>query len=221
MRPRNPAIYQQALTHTSYANEAGDPSSSNQRLEYLGDAVLQLVVSDWIFQRHPDLPEGEMTKLRAAVVCEPTLARSAAAVGLGQQLLLGKGEESSGGRSRPSSLADALEALIGAVYVDLGLSAARRLILKLLGSELLGAERGRATVDFKTQLQEVAQRHTLPRLSYHVVDEQGPDHHKSFVVEVRLGGSPVGTGRGRSKKEAEQQAAQAALAGLKQQGIIQ
>jgi ribonuclease-3 len=204
-----------ALTHRSWcAENAGE--ASNERLEFLGDAVLGLIVTDHIFTAHPEMPEGSLAKLRAAVVSAPTLAAVAAELGVGDAVRLGKGEDASGGRSKPSILADAMEAVIGAVYVDGGLEAARRLVLDLfsdrIASEVAGPG-GPGGTDHKTQLQErVAQRfETAP--SYEVVDD-GPDHEKRFFATVRVGDDVLGRGEGRSKKLAEQAAAGAALAHL-------
>jgi ribonuclease-3 len=204
-----------ALTHRSWcAENAGE--ASNERLEFLGDAVLGLIVTDHIFTAHPEMPEGSLAKLRAAVVSEPTLAAVAAELGVGDALRLGKGEAASGGREKASILSDALEAIIGAVYVDGGLDAARRLVLELLSGRIAGevaGPGGPGGADHKTQLQELVARRFETAPSYEVVDD-GPDHEKRFFATVRVDGGVVGRGEGRSKKLAEQAAAGAALAHL-------
>jgi ribonuclease III len=203
----------QALIHTSFANENRQLNlAHNERLEFLGDAVLELVVSDHLFRAYPDYPEGELTKIRAAIVCEPTLAKQASRLKLGQFLLLGKGEDTSGGRERTSTLADAFEAMIGAIYLDAGLETASRFILTQLSHELGLIQRGEYVKDYKTMLQEYVQRNSDSRISYEVTDELGPDHDKIFKVAVCINGSPQGTGTGKSKKEAEQAAAASAFA---------
>lgn len=198
-------LLQCALTHTSYANEAKAKLQSNERLEFLGDSVLSVVVADDLFHNETDLPEGELTRRRAALVCEPALSGFAQQIGLGEELLLGRGEEMSGGRSRPSILADAFEALIAAIYLDGGMEAARDFILPFV-REGAGIED-----DFKTRLQEVVQQNPEEKLRYLLVEENGPDHNKVFTVEVLLNSNPIGRGTGHSKKLAEQQAARKAL----------
>jgi ribonuclease-3 len=204
-----------ALTHRSWcAENAGE--ASNERLEFLGDAVLGVIVTDHIFTAHPEMPEGSLAKLRAAVVSEPTLAAVAAELGVGDALRLGKGEAASGGREKASILSDAMEAIIGAVYVDGGLDAARRLVLELLSGRIAGevaGPGGPGGADHKTQLQELVARRFETAPSYEVVDD-GPDHEKRFFATVRVDGGVVGRGEGRSKKLAEQAAAGAALAHL-------
>ena len=202
---RNKKLLETALTHTSYANEVRKHSANNERLEFLGDSVLSVVVADHLFHTEKKLPEGELTRKRAALVCEPALGRFAAQIGLGAHLRLGKGEEASGGRNRASILSDAFEALIAAIYLDGGLDAARAFILPFL-EEGAGAEN-----DYKTRLQEVVQQNPEERVRYHVVAETGPDHNKQFTVEVHLNSNPIGVGTGHSKKAAEQQAARKAL----------
>lgn len=209
-------LLHQALTHTSYANECKTPTIlHNERLEFLGDAVLDLVVSEYLFRQFPILPEGELTKARAVVVCEPTLARCSAELGIGEYLFLGKGEASSGGRERTSILADAFEAIIGAIYLDSGFENTACFVLKQLGPELLLVERGEYVKDYKTLLQEVVQKNTDSKITYEIIDESGPDHHKIFKVAVCVNGSQLGSGLGKSKKEAEQHAANQALIKLK------
>lgn len=184
----------------------------NERLEFLGDAVLELVVSDLLFNRHPDVSEGELTKMRSLIVCEPTLARVARSLNLGHYLALGRGEELAGGRERPALLADAFEAMIGAVYRDQGFAVAYRLISKLLAEAIAACEQGQLNYDFKTSLQELLQARGLgDQLSYHVVAERGPDHAKEFEVAIKVGGRWISRASGKSKKAAEQKAAQQAL----------
>jgi ribonuclease-3 len=212
LRIADPALLRQALIHTSYANERKcGHLDHNQRLEFLGDAVLDLVVSEHLFRRFPGLPEGELTKARASIVCEATLARRAKELGIGRHLLLGRGEAASGGRERDSILADAFEAIIGAVYIDGGFAAASACVHNMLAGELetlAGGEFGR---DHKTLLQEIAQRGGEGRISYEVTGESGPDHSKTFTVDVSVNDVILGTGSGRSKKEAEQNAARLAV----------
>ncbi len=198
-------LLENALTHTSFANEARNPLANNERLEFLGDSVLSIVVADYLYQNEKKLPEGELTRRRAALVCEPALSGFAKSIGLGQYLRLGKGEEMSGGRERASILSDAFEAVIAALYLDGGLEEARRFILPFVSKKVPGEE------DYKTRLQEVVQQNPEERLRYIVTDEQGPDHNKSFTVEVHLNSNCIGTGSGHSKKIAEQQAAKEAL----------
>ena len=201
-----------ALTHSSYANEnKGKSLGSNERLEFLGDSVLGMVVADYLYRNHPDMPEGELTRTRAALVCEESLVEVARKLELGSYLQLGKGEDAGGGRQRPSIQADAVEAVIAAVYLDGGIGSARKLITKFILTnnqrELDGGSR-----DYKTALQELVQRESGQVLSYRLMGESGPDNAKVFKVEVSLNGEPVGAGEGRSKKEAEQNAAKAAIA---------
>ncbi|HOM02611.1 MAG TPA: ribonuclease III [Acetivibrio sp.] len=201
-----------ALTHSSYANECRDDRiSSNERLEFLGDTVLNMVVSEYIFTNCSYLAEGEMTKFRANVVCERTLAECAQNISIGKYLLLGKGEENTGGRSRVSILSDAVEALIGAIYIDGGLESARAFILNQLGKTIEESIRGTIFMDYKTQLQEIIQRTNEHKISYEIIEEKGPDHSKVFVAQVKVDEKVVGIGEGRSKKEAEQMAAKSSL----------
>lgn len=210
MEFRNQALLRQAFTHTSYVNEhRGKKVEDNERLEFLGDAVLQLTVSEHLYRRYPHLSEGELTRMRAAIVCEPSLVRFAEALDFGRVVLLGKGEERTGGRSRPSLLADAFEAFVGALYLDQGLDAVRAFLDRHLFAHL--PEDGQAGKDFKTRLQETAQNLGLGTPEYRVVEERGPSHEREFVVEVRIGERISGRGAGRSKKEAEQQAAAQSL----------
>ena len=203
-----------ALTHTSWVNEATAPDrTDNERLEFLGDAVLALVVSDLLMRRFPDRAEGDLTRVRAALVSESGLARAAAAIDLGAWVFLGRGEERTGGRARPSILANALEALMGAVYLDGGLAAAAAVAERLFEAPLADADR-HARLDYKSRLQERAQALFQVSPIYTVVAEEGPDHDKRFEVALTLQGREYGRAVGQSKKEAEQSAASQALAAL-------
>ncbi|MEW6173374.1 MAG: ribonuclease III [Bacillota bacterium] len=204
------ALLRQALTHGSYAYEH-PVMPNNQRLEFLGDAVLQLAVSDYLYRTFPDKSEGELTKLRAAVVCEPSLARLAQDLGIGEALLIGRGEAQSGGRQRPSILADAFEAVLGALYLDRGLEKAAEFLLLQLEPVINGVLEGRQERDYKTELQELLQQHSRESVSYVILKEEGPDHAKCFTAGVFWRGTCLGQGEGRSKKEAEQRAAREAL----------
>ena len=197
-----------ALTHSSYANENRTHTpGSNERLEFLGDSVLGMVVAEHLYQMYPQLPEGELTRMRADLVCEQSLVLVAGAWNLGAFLKLGRGEESGGGRARPSILADAVEAVLAAVYLDGGLEETRRIIHAFL----LNGQRKKVIRDYKTALQELVQRENKKTLSYRLSGSHGPDHAKVFSVEVLLDNTVVGTGEGRSKKEAEQAAARDAM----------
>ena len=210
---KNPKLLETALTHTSYANESRTPVQHNERLEFLGDSVLGMVVADYLFRTHPDLPEGDLTRTRAALVCEGSLVEVAQCLELGAYLKLGKGEEAGGGRERPSIIADAVEAVLAAVYLDGGIGSARKIIQKyILSREVAGLTKPR---DYKTALQELVQRESGQVLGYQLIGAEGPDHAKIFSVEVDLNGIPIGQGRGRSKKEAEQNAARAAIEKLR------
>ncbi|GAA4207513.1 MULTISPECIES: ribonuclease III [Microbispora] len=206
-------ILERALTHRSYAYENGG-LPTNERLEFLGDSVLGLVVTDTLFRNHPDLPEGQLAKLRAAVVNMRALADVARALDLGKYLRLGRGEEGTGGRDKSSILADTLEALIGTVYVDKGLDEAFRVVHLLFDPLITRSASLGAGLDWKTSLQELTAAEMLGVPEYHV-DESGPDHAKSFSAVVRVGGKEYGKGAGRSKKEAEQQAAEAAWTAIR------
>lgn len=209
---RNSALLQQALVHRSYLNENPDFNlPSNERMEYLGDSILSAVVAEKLYKDYPDLSEGDMTKLRSALVRRETLARIANHLKLDGYLYLGHGEETSGGRAKQSILADALEAVIGAVFLDQGFDTCRDLILRLYDAEVEKAVDDSLTSDFKSQLQEVVQSkyHEIP--AYRVISAEGPDHVKEFIVEVVVGGRVIGKGRGSSKREAEKEAAKAAL----------
>ena len=199
-----------ALTHSSYSNEVKNGSVCNERLEFLGDSVLSLITSDYLYKNQPSMSEGELSKFRASLVCESTLCRFAAGIGLGNSLILGKGEHNTGGRDRPSILADAFEAVIAAIYLDGGMKAAGDFVVKFIGPEAAKAKSTQIN-DFKTALQEIIQQNPEESVSYVLVSESGPDHDKRFFVEVRLNSNCIGKGSGRSKKDAEQQAAKQAL----------
>jgi len=202
-----------ALTHSSHSYENGLGAYSNERLEFLGDAVLELIISEELYTRYPDDSEGVLTRLRAGLVCEPSLAGRARLLGLDGMLLLGRGEEACGGRKKDSLLSDALEALIGAVYLDGGMDCAKRFVLGLLGDAI--DKREGMQNDYKTHLQEALQKNGGEPVEYAIVGETGPDHEKIFTSRVSIGGKAYGTGEGRTKKEAEQRAARAALEKLR------
>ena len=209
-RFRNIQLLQNALTHSSYANERWHNSLlSNERLEFLGDSVLGMLAAEYLFKTFPDRPEGELTRMRADMVCEKTLAAAANRIGLGSHLLLGHGEEQGGGRARESILADAMESVIAACFLDGGLDAALKFVQKFILVEVPVTRMHNA--DYKTSLQELVQQKKHQVLSYALVGESGPDHDKTFRVEVSLNGKVVGEGNGSSKKRAEQDAARAAI----------
>lgn len=200
-----PDLLRQALTHSSYTNEHRKPRTCcNERLEFLGDAVLELSSSECLYERYPEQPEGELTKLRASIVCEPTLAQCARAIELGGYLYLGKGEDATGGRLRDSILSDAFESVIGAIYLDGGFTSAKEFVLRFVMNDI---EHKKLFFDSKTILQEKVQSGTLGELTYELIGEEGPDHNKTFTSQVRIGGRFYGIGRGRTKKLAEQDAA--------------
>ena len=207
---RDKSILENALTHSSYANENRERGlHDNERLEFLGDSILGFVVADYLYRNFPDKPEGELTRIRADLVCEKNLARAAGTIKLGSFLLLGHGEEHGGGRKRDSIVSDAMESVIAASFMDGGFAAAKEIIDRLILSDIpVGRPRN---FDYKTALQELVQRESGQVLSYRLTGESGPDHAKVFAVEVELNGAPVGAGEGRSKKEAEQMAAKAAI----------
>jgi ribonuclease-3 len=206
------SLLEQALVHSSYINENPNLTPiSNERLEFLGDAVLGLVIAEKLYHNLPDGTEGEMTKLRAALVRRDTLARVARAIRLGEYLYLGIGEEASGGRNKPVNLAGALEAVIAAVFLDQGLASTRNLILKLFERELQNVVNRGAEVNYKSQLQEFIQAKGRPLPAYYITEMRGPDHDRIFSVEVRSGDAVLGQGSGKSKKLAETEAARSAL----------
>lgn len=212
---RNRALLETAVTHSSYANEnRASGIVCNERLEFLGDSVLGVTVADFLYRHFPDMPEGRMTRLRAELVCEQSLHRVALELHLGEYLRLGKGEEHNGGRERASILSDAVEAVIAAMYLDAGMETAAGFIHRCLLDDVRTIETPTFT-DYKTALQELVQRQSGQVLSYELVGEEGPDHAKTFRMQVCLNGEPVGFGTGRTKKEAEQTAAASALEALR------
>lgn len=205
---KNKELLETALTHSSFANELHGNVKYNERLEFLGDSVLGMVTAEYLFKTYPDRPEGQLTRMRANCVCERALAGFAKDINLGNYLRLGKGEINTGGMNRPSILADAFESLIAAIYLDAGFERVRDFILPFI--EAVPAH-GYETDDYKTVLQEIVQKNHDEVLEYYLVDETGPDHNKRFVYEVHINSNCIGTGEGRSKKQAEQAAAKEAL----------
>jgi len=202
-------LLNEALTHSSYANEHGQSRiESNERLEFLGDSVLSIIVSDHFFAKRPKLPEGELTKRRAALVCESALARYANEMDLGSYIKLGKGEMKGGGDKRPSTLSNCFEALIAAIYLDGGIDPARDFVMRFIKAHDIFDD---DVWDYKTELQEIVQKNPQEHIKYVVVDEEGPDHDKTFTVEIMLNSNIIGRGKGHSKKQAEQSAAHEAL----------
>lgn len=212
---RNKQLLKQAFTHASYVNEHRfSQNEDNERLEFLGDAVLELTVSEHLYLLFPDRPEGELTKLRAAIVCEPSLVKFAESLEFGKYVLLGKGEELTGGRTRPALLADVFESFVGALYLDQGLEVVNKFLHQYVFSGLSLNGKLQSN-DYKTELQELTQHHNMGVLEYRIIEERGPAHEREFVSEVLMDGLALGRGAGRSKKEAEQQAAAEALDRLK------
>ena len=210
----DPSLLEQALVHTSYVNENPGTATSNERLEFLGDAVLGCIIAKELYQRLPQSSEGEMTELRSSLVRGDALSRMAKAISLGNYLYLGKGEEVSGGRRKPANLAGAMESVIAAIFLDQGSSVVRAFILRLVDKELKKALSQGIEPDYKSQLQELIQaRHQLTP-TYQVIEAMGPDHDRKFTVEVKLGDAVLGIGSGKSKKLAEEEAARSALAQL-------
>ncbi len=210
---RDQSLLSTALTHSSYANENRAAGVvCNERLEFLGDSVLGVLVAGRLYHREPELPEGDMTRLRAELVCEQSLAAVAAELELGRHLRLGRGEEHTGGRKRPSILADAVEAVLAAMYLDGGFDVAQRFVDRFVLARIDAVSKRAG--DCKTQLQELVQQHSGQILSYALLSEEGPDHDKTFTVQVALNGEVLGVGRGRTKKQAEQAAARQALSAL-------
>ena len=206
-------LLRQALTHSSFANEKHlKKHSDNERLEFLGDAVLEIISSEFLYKEYPDKPEGELTKLRASIVCEPTLALCTKDIALGEYLLLGKGEDQTGGRGRKSILSDALEAVIGAIYLDGGFANAKEFIHKYILTDI---EHKQLFYDSKTILQEIVQEKGTQPVEYVLIKEEGPDHNKNFTVDARVNGKVMGQGSGHTKKAAEQAAAYQAIRVLK------
>ncbi|MCL4426223.1 MAG: ribonuclease III [Firmicutes bacterium] len=209
-------LLQQAVTHSSSVNEAQGETESNERLEFLGDAVLQLAISQFLFSSYYHASEGDLSRRRAQLVCESSLAQAAREISLGDYLILGRGEELSGGREKPSILADAFEALLGAIFLDKGWEAARSFVLKTLPQGLEGES---SSSDFKTRLQELVQAQSTSSVRYVLLGEFGPAHDKTYQIGVRIGRRLYGQGEGKSKKEAEQAAAREALSRLKQEDL--
>lgn len=211
-RFQDEGLLKMALTHSSYANEhRQECRQNNERLEFLGDSVLGFVTADYLFRTFPNLPEGELTKIRAAVVCEGALCEIAHELKLSDKILLGHGEQMGGGRKRPSILSDATEAIIGAIFIDGGIEPASAFVLRFIPGMVSAVVREGNFHDYKTQLQEIVQKNKQERLEYRLAGETGPDHDKRFVVELWLNSNRFATGNGRSKKEAEQAAAKEAL----------
>ena len=207
-------LLKHALRHSSYVNEKHmKKHECNERLEFLGDAVLEVVSSEFLFFEHQTMPEGELTKKRASMVCEPALAFCARDIDLGEYLLLGKGEEATGGRKRDSVTSDAMEALIGAIYLDGGFASAKEFIHRFILNDL---ENKKLFFDSKTILQEIVQGSSDEHVSYELIREEGPDHNKTFCTAVRIGGRTYGEGEGRTKRASEQQAAYQAILRLQE-----
>lgn len=204
-------LLKNALTHSSYANEVRGGVNSNERLEFLGDSVLSIIVSEHIYSTFPNMPEGELTRLRASLVCEKALCAFSRELELGKYLLLGKGEDKGGGRERDSILADAFEAVLAALFLDGGMEVAKRHVMRFVLRELSDHIIEDTFKDYKTLLQEIIQRNPEESVSYELIGEEGPDHDKRFTVEVHLNSNVIGTGTGKSKKQAEQMAAKQAL----------
>ena len=207
---KNEKLIIEALSHSSYANECKKQRNNNERLEFLGDSVLSVIVSDYIFEHFKHLPEGELTKLRASLVCEQALFDFSKKIDLGKYIFLGKGEEITGGRERPSIVSDAFEAVIAAIYLDGGLKVASKYVLSFIPEDVK-PHSVVSFVDYKTALQEIIQKNPEEKVEYVLTDESGPDHDKKFTVNVMLNSNVIGTGIGKSKKSAEQNAAKEAL----------
>ena len=207
---KDKSLLKLALSHSSFSNEGKKHLESNERLEFLGDSVLSVIVADYLYHKYSSFPEGELTKIRASLVCEKALFEFSMQIDLGEYLYLGKGEEVTGGRERPSILADAFEALLAAVYLDGGMEAARKHIMRFI-PENINIESAVRMHDYKTWLQEVIQQNREEKIDYVITGDSGPDHDKTFEVEVHLNSNVIGIGKGKSKKQAEQNAAREAL----------
>lgn len=207
----NVSLLKNALVHSSYANEVRGETRSNERLEFLGDSILSVIVAEHLFNKYPNMPEGELTKLRASLVCEKSLCAFSRELGIGEYLLLGKGEDKNGGRERDSILADAFEAVLASIYIDGGMVAAKKHIFNTVLRDLEHHTDEDSFKDYKTVLQEIIQRNPEESVTYILIDEKGPDHDKTFTVEVHLNSNVIGRGTGKSKKQAEQMAACQAL----------
>lgn len=208
----NPSLLKQALVHDSYLNENPNFSlASNERLEFLGDAILGYIVAEQLYDLFPDMTEGKLTTFRSYLVCQETLSRLASSLNLGEYLLLGQGELKSGGRNRPTNLARAMEAVIGAIVLDQGLETCQKLVLRLLANDIELIKAGKHPFDYKSRLQEIVQAKSQPPPTYHTIDTQGVAHDRWFKVEVRVGDNVLGQGEGKSKRSAETEAAHSAL----------
>lgn len=205
---KDKTLLQTALTHSSYANELQGKEAFNERLEFLGDSVLGMITAEHLFNNHPELPEGQLTKIRAALVCEKSLHKFANSIRLGEFIRLGKGEINTGGRERPSILADAFESVIAAIFLDAGFEEAKKFVLRFISN---ASVEDIPISDYKSALQEITQKNHGEILEYFMAGESGPDHAKTFIVEVKLNSNVIGTGTGKSKKQAEQMAAKEAL----------
>ncbi len=207
---KNTDLLYQALSHSSFSNDCKNHNKSNERLEFLGDSVLSIIVAKHLFETYTDIPEGKLTKLRASLVCEKALFEFAKKVDLGEVLFIGKGEEATGGRERPSILADAFEAVIAAIFLDGGMECATKFVMQFIPKKI-DINNIAVLNDYKTALQEIIQQNKEEKIEYHLVEESGPDHNKKFTVQVNLNSNVIGQGVGRSKKQAEQNAAKEAL----------
>lgn len=205
---KDKTLLQTALTHSSYANEMHGKEAFNERLEFLGDSVLGMITAEFLFKNHPEMPEGQLTKLRASLVCEKSLHKFANSIRLGEFMRLGKGEINTGGRERPSILADAFESVIAAIYLDAGFEKTKEFVLGFIANASIEED---SISDYKSALQEITQKNHGEILEYYMAGESGPDHAKTFIVEVKLNSNVIGTGTGKSKKQAEQMAAKEAL----------
>lgn len=215
---KNRAMLKRALTHSSYANE--NHTRDNERLEFLGDSVLSIIVSDYIFKRMRDVDEGDLSKFRATLVCEKSLASVAEQIHLSELVFLGRGEDKTGGRKRPSIISDAFEAVLGAIYLDAGFDAARKWLLALMKNRIEQVLRGEFYSDYKTTLQEIVQSDGRSAVTYTTIEETGKEHDRWFTVQVEINGKPLHTASGHSKKTAEQAAAKLAIETLKQNGKL-
>jgi len=201
-----------ALTHSSYIKENGNGTKSNERLEFLGDAFFDAIIGEELYKIFPQNEEGFLSRIRATLVCEKSLAKEARKLSLGEYLILGNGEEKSGGRQRESILADAMEAVMGAIYLDGGFESLKKVVLQIFSVAIEDAKHGKYVItDYKTALQEKLQGRGITDISYELINETGPDHNKTFYVQLRVNGNPETQGKGKSKKQAEQQAAEAML----------
>lgn len=217
---KNRDILYNALTHSSYNNENNiEYKFNNERLEFLGDATLELIISEYLYRNFPDLTEGEMTKMRARIVCTDSLAESAFQLDLGDMIIMGKGEVMSGGRTRKSIMANTMEAVIGAIYLDRGFHYARNFVMDKLHKIIINVKNGNVNRDYKSILQEIVQREKNHSLKYQLVKEEGPDHNKKFYIDVIIDNKVAGSGVGKNKKEAEQQAAKEGIGLFNRQGI--